>query len=130
MLLRSGTSTVALNAAVAREVTHRPRAIRLPGAPPFVCGVVNVRGTLVPLVDLGRLLEREPANPAGWIVVLDLGTRRCAIAVDSLPVLRVADAPAGACSDARAFLGTEICVAGVTLPLLDVDALADDVLLQ
>ena len=89
-----------------------------------------MRGTLVPLVDLGRLLETEPANPSGWVVTLDLGGRRCALAVDSLPVLRAADAPPGARPTRRTFLHSEVRVSGTTLPLLDVDALADDILLQ
>ena len=130
MLLRGGGVTVAIAASSAREVSPRSAAVRLPGAPEFVCGVVNVRGTLVPLVDLGRLLDAEPANPSGWVVTLDLGGRRCALAVDSLPVLRAADAPPGAGPTGQAFLPAEVCVAGTTLPLLDVDALADDILVQ
>ncbi len=130
MLLRAGGATVAIHAGKAREVTARPLAIRLPGAPSIVCGVVNVRGTLVPLVDLGRLLEREPATATGWLVTLDLGGRRCALAVDSLPVLRAADAPPGARPTSHACLTAEVSVAGTTLPLLDVDALADDLLLH
>ncbi len=130
MLLNGGGVTVAIAASLAREVSPRSAAVRLPGAPEFVCGVVNVRGTLVPLVDLGRLLDVEPANPSGWVVTLDLGGRRCALAVDSLPVLRAADAPPGARPTGQAFLRGEVCVAGTTLPLLDVHALADDILLQ
>lgn len=114
----------------AREVLPRTPAIRLPAAPEFVCGVVNVRGTLVPLVDLGRLLHLEPTTPSGWMVTLELGARRCALAVDSLPVLRAADAPPGACPGDHAVLPMEVRVAGASLPLLDVDALADDLLLQ
>lgn len=130
MLLRAGVHTVAIAAAAAREVSPRPPAIRLPGTPEFVTGVVNVRGTLVPLVDLGRLLDTEPADPSGWVVTLDLEGRRCALAVDSLPVLRAADAPPGARLTRHAFLNAEVSVSGTTLPLLDVDALADDILLQ
>ena len=130
MLLRVGDKTIAIPAASAREVLPRTTAIRLPAAPEFVCGVVNVRGTLVPLVDLGRLLSSAPANPSGWVVTLELGGRRCALAVDSLPVLRAADAPPGARTDGDGFLRQEVRVAGATLPLLDVDALADDLLLQ
>jgi chemotaxis signal transduction protein len=130
MLVSGGGTTVAMDARVAREVTPRMSVIRLPGAPTFVSGVVNVRGTLVPLVDLGCLLGFEHANPSGWVVVLDLGGRRCALAVDSLPVLRAADAPPCGRPDGRAFLTREVRVAGVMHPLLDVDALADDVLLQ
>ena len=130
MLLKAGNATVAIVADAAREVLPRPLTIRLPAAPEFVCGIVNVRGTLVPLVDLGRLLKAEPASPFGWVVTLDLAGRRCALAVDSLPVLRPADAPPGVRSDGSLLLPTEVHVAGTTLPLLDVDALADDLLLQ
>ena len=130
MLLQGGGTTVAMLAASAREVLARMPAIRLPAAPEFVCGVVNVRGTLVPLVDLGRLLGAGPADPSGWVVTLDLEGRRCALAVDSLPVLRAADAPPGARPATQAFLTAEVRVDGATLPLLDVDALADDILIQ
>ena len=130
MLLRAGESTVAIYADRAREVAVRLLAIRLPGAPSIVCGVVNVRGTLVPLVDLGRLLERDPVTATGWLVTLDLGGRRCALAVDSLPVLRAADAPPRAFPTSHVCLTTEVSVAGTTLPLLDVDALADDIMLH
>jgi purine-binding chemotaxis protein CheW len=130
MLLRAGSRTVALLADAASEVIPRPAGIRLPSAPEFVCGVVNVRGTLVPLVDLGRLLATEPATPSGWVVTLELGGRRCALAVDSLPVLRVADAPPGASPAGALCFPREVQVAGAVLPLLDVDALADDLLLQ
>ncbi|HYW49190.1 MAG TPA: chemotaxis protein CheW [Gemmatimonadaceae bacterium] len=130
MLLHAGGGTLAMAASAAREVTPRGTAIRLPGAPSIVCGVVNVRGTLVPLVDLGRLLDAAPASAEGWLVTLDLAGRRCAIAVDSLPVLRVADAPPGARPAGSAFLSHEVSVAGTVLPLLDVDALADDLLLH
>ena len=89
-----------------------------------------MRGTLVPLVDLGRLLDAGPADLSGWVVTLDIGGRRCALAVDSLPVLRAADAPPGARPTRHVFLQSEVCVSGTTLPLLDVDALADDILIQ
>jgi chemotaxis signal transduction protein len=130
MLLRAGSTTVAMDASAAREVLPRPAAIRLPAAPEFVSGIVNVRGALLPLVDLGRLLQAAPATPSGWVVTLDLGGRRCALAVDALPVLRPADALPSARPDGSTLLLSEVCVAGTTLPLLDVDALADDLLLQ
>jgi purine-binding chemotaxis protein CheW len=130
MVVQCAGRTVAVRAVVAREVSVRPVTIRLPSAPPFVSGVVNVRGTLVPLVDLGLLLGGPPANATGWVVVLDLAGRRCALAVDALPVLSAADAPPGARPDDDMFLNAEVRVGGVTLPLLNVDALADDFLLQ
>jgi purine-binding chemotaxis protein CheW len=130
MLLTACGVTVGLLASAAREVTHRTEVVRLPGADEFVCGVVNVRGSIVPLVDLGRLLGAGHAARDGWVVTLDLSGRRCALAVDALPVLRVADAPPGARPSCRAYFGHEVCVAGTAFPLLDVAALADDILLQ
>ncbi len=130
MVLRVGEVLLAIEAARAREVAPRPAAIRLPGAPSIVRGVVNVRGTLVPLVDPGLLLGSAPADPTGWLVTLDLGGRRCALALDALPVLRDADAPHGAATASHACLPMVVRVAGATLPLLDVDALADDLLLH
>jgi len=130
MVLRVGAVSVAIDAARVREVAPRSPATRLPGAPSIVTGVVNVRGTLVPLVDLGLLLGSAPASATGWLVTLDLGGRRCALALDALPVLRAADAPRGAAPAGHACLSVEVCVAGATLPLLDVDALADDLLLH
>jgi chemotaxis signal transduction protein len=126
MLVQGGGRTVALLADVAREVAARPRAIRLPGAAEFVSGVVNVRGTLVPLVDLGCLLGVGAAAMPGWVVLLDLDGRRCALAVDTLPLLCTADAPPD--GDTHASRG--VSIAGTTHPLLDVAALADDFLLQ
>jgi hypothetical protein len=63
-------------------------------------------------------------------VTLDLGDRRCAVALDALPVLRLTEAPPGAVPAGHACLATEVRVAGASLPLLDVDALADDLLLH
>lgn len=129
MLVQGGARTVAMLADWAREVAPRPASVRLPGAAEFVKGVVNVRGALVPLVDLGTLLDAGPANPAGWVVLLDIDGRRCALAVDTLPQLHTADAPPGAAPDGDAHRLT-VHVAGSLHPLLDVPALADDFLLQ
>ncbi len=130
MILSAGGAVAAIDASRVREVALRASAIRLPGAPSIVTGVVNVRGTLVPLVDLGLLLGSAPTGATGWLVTLDLGGRRCALALDSLPVLRAAQAAPGAVPAGHVCLASEVGVAGATLPLLDVDALADDLLLH
>lgn len=130
MLVQGGGRTVAMLASCAREVAPRPLAIRLPGADEFVMGVVNVRGTLVPLVDLGTLLGAGPVPPSGWMVLLDIDGRRCALAVDTLPQLHTADAPSGAVPDGDAHRPPAVHIAGSPHPLLDVAALADDFLLQ
>ena len=47
-----------------REVTGRPRLTRVPGARAWLLGVGNVRGSLLPVTDLGALLDCGPAGEA------------------------------------------------------------------
>jgi purine-binding chemotaxis protein CheW len=49
-----------------REIVPGVAPTRIPGAPPVVAGLVNVRGTLVTVVDGWRALRQpEPAADAG-----------------------------------------------------------------
>lgn len=130
MVVRAGGQVVAIDAARVREVAPRGMPTRLPGAPSIVSGVVNLRGSLVPLVDLGVLLGSEAASPTGWLLALDLGTRRCALALDALPRLCVADPQSSRAASGHPCLAAAAVVDGDTMPLLDVDALADDILLS
>jgi purine-binding chemotaxis protein CheW len=57
----------------------------LPGAPPIVEGVVNVRGTVVPVFDLRARfgLPSRPVDPAEHLVILAAATRPVAVRVDA-----------------------------------------------
>ena len=47
----------------------------VPGAPPFVRGVINLRGAVVPVIDLARrlCLRDTPLTPRTCIVIVDAG---------------------------------------------------------
>lgn len=45
------------------EVLHEPRYTLLPGVKPWVSGVANVRGRLLPVMDLCRFLGAELSGP-------------------------------------------------------------------
>lgn len=64
------------------EVT-RPAAVSpLPHVPAYVVGLVNLRGTVVPLLDLGCRLWGQPgAEDAQHLVVVPAGRGRVALAV-------------------------------------------------
>jgi len=51
-----GTSLFGLNCAMVREIVVMPEVCRVPGAPKFIRGVINLRGRVTPLVDLRRRL--------------------------------------------------------------------------
>jgi purine-binding chemotaxis protein CheW len=54
------------------EVIRRPTATRVPHGPPALTGVCNLRGAVLPLVSLARLMGKE-AGAEQRVVVLDHG---------------------------------------------------------
>ena len=71
--------------ALVREIVPFRPCTRLPGAPPYVCGLVNLRGTVVTVIDLGLRLGGAPADRAdGSIVLVEHGPRLVGLAVDEL----------------------------------------------
>ena len=77
------------------EITHVPRA------PHFMEGVINLRGQLIPIIDLRTRfgMGREKHTKNTRIVVTEIGSKRVGIIVDSvsevlnLPIENVEDAP-------------------------------------
>ena len=68
-----------------REIIPYRRATRLPGAPAYVQGLINLRGTIVTVLDLGQRLD--PARPPvrdGSIIMATQGTRVVGVAVDEV----------------------------------------------
>jgi purine-binding chemotaxis protein CheW len=68
--------------------TLRPLPIRsLAGAPDFVMGVTTIRGAVMPVVHLGRLLG-DTGVACGRFVVARAGERHVALAVDGITGVR------------------------------------------
>lgn len=67
-----GGAAYALPAAVVREVQPIGDVARLPAVPPFVVGLVNVRGRLVAALDLRPLLEiaATALDPAAMLLIV------------------------------------------------------------
>jgi purine-binding chemotaxis protein CheW len=72
--LELGGEILAIRAIVLREVLEPVAITRVPQAPEFVQGLINVRGAVVPLADLRVTfgMPRRPLGPDGRILVLDL----------------------------------------------------------
>lgn len=56
---RIGSRRLASEFGEVREILSMPPVTPVPGAQPWMLGVANVRGTLVPIVDLKQFLEGE-----------------------------------------------------------------------
>ena len=113
----------------AREVVLFDEITAVPRAPRHLVGVANLRGTVMPIVDVRGLLglvESRPGRPLRTLVVRD-GAVQAALVVDTVLGLEpyedvvVPDSPTTAgMRGPRPLMSGWIQVAGETLPLLDV----------
>lgn len=68
---------------VVREIVSTRAATRLPGAPDWVLGIINLRGTLVTVVDLA-IRFGAAAGGAKSIVVVEAAGKSFGISVDEV----------------------------------------------
>ncbi len=97
LLVRSRGSDYALDASHVREITSRLPATRLPGAGPEVIGLVNVRGQLLPVIDLARCLGGSAVSDGeGELVIVTFEGRTFGLLVDEVrDTIQSADEPSG-----------------------------------
>ncbi len=68
-----------------REIVPFRQATRLPGAPPFVTGLINLRGSILTVMDMGLRLGGSPIDPIkGSIVLAESGAKVIGLGVDEL----------------------------------------------
>ena len=64
LVFRVGTLACAAEVDQVREILPRLPTTRIPGAPPVVRGLANIRGTLVTVVEGWRALGQPPPSPS------------------------------------------------------------------
>lgn len=69
-----------------REIRAWTPTTQLPNTPQFVRGVINLRGTIVPILDLRARFRQGATEPSGAhvVIVVAIGTRIVGILVDSV----------------------------------------------
>ena len=68
-----------------REIIPFRRTTRLPGAPNYVCGLINLRGSIVTVLDLGLRLGAAPVDrTAGSIILVELAAKCVGVGVDEV----------------------------------------------
>ena len=72
-----------------REIVPMRPVTRLPGAPAWVRGLLNHRGTLVPVMDLSARMGDAPADDRGrQVLVVEGGERVFGLLVDQVQEVR------------------------------------------
>lgn len=89
---RIGRETFGLPISIVREIVRVPEITSVPNAPDYIEGVINLRGRIIPIVDLRKRFgeksfERSKKNR---IVVVELESRAVGLIVNSASeVLRI-----------------------------------------
>ena len=82
VLFRLGDRLYGIDLEAVREILPVRRATRVPGAPAYVAGLVNVRGTIVTVLDLGARLDGNSSlSPDGSVILIEHRQKLVGIAV-------------------------------------------------
>ena len=113
-----------------REIRGWTRATPLPHAPAYVRGVINLRGTVLPVVDLSTRLGMAPVagDARNVIIVVQIGSQTAGLLVDAvsdilaLPQADLQTPPELAADTAHSFIRALTIVDGRMIRVLDLSA--------
>jgi purine-binding chemotaxis protein CheW len=117
-----------------REIRGWTRATPLPHAPSHVRGVINLRGTVLPVVDLSVRLGMEPVvgDARNVIIVVQVGSQTAGLLVNAvsdilaLPRTELQPPPELAADSAHSFIEALTIVDGRMIRVLDLSAVLPD----
>src|SRR6266487_3524292 len=117
LLFNLGGNTFASDMDSFREIVPTQSMTRLPGAPDTVCGLINLRGTIVTVIDGGTALGKPAYSRAeGLILLVDYFERWIGIGVDDVRDLH--DVPINQFATAD---GTEVPLPGAVTGAVEIE---------
>lgn len=86
VIFRLGREEYAVSIGAVREVGSWTQPTPVPEAPPVVEGVIDLRGEILPVIDLGKLFRtgRERANPDSRVMVMEVQGQQAGFVVDDV----------------------------------------------
>lgn len=87
-LVTLGGEPFAIDLRQVQEVFELDTITPVPGMPPLLVGVANVRGMVVPLMDLRLSLRVSPSTTPRYAVVVRHDTHQIGLLIDEVPEIR------------------------------------------
>jgi purine-binding chemotaxis protein CheW len=118
-----------------REIRGWTPATPLPQSPSYICGVINLRGAVLPIMDLSARLGLAQAVPTARhvIIVVKVAERLIGLLVDGVSdILLINDdiiqpAPDVACDRVRSFVRGLISLEGRMISLIALERLIPEI---
>jgi purine-binding chemotaxis protein CheW len=135
---RIGAQEFCVDIMAIREIRGWTPATALPQSPAFVKGVINLRGAVLPIVDLASRLgfESTEVNDRNVIIVADIGGQVVGLLVDAVSdILTVTDdviqpTPDVASETAKTFVRGLIAMDGRMISLIGLERVLPDLELE
>jgi purine-binding chemotaxis protein CheW len=118
--VRAGAEDYALPVDSVLEIAELGEVAPVPGAPAAVLGVRNLRGQVIPVIDLASLFGLANDAPFERIVLAEDGDRRAGLAVEA--VLDVTDLPDPPEASDSPYLAGAALIDGTLVGVVDVEA--------
>jgi purine-binding chemotaxis protein CheW len=132
LLFRVGADLYGCHINDAQEIIPLRPTTRIPGAPAFVRGLINMRGTIVTVLDLGMRLDpsRQPVVE-GSILLIRHHDRLVGVAVEEVSDVRALEIDVDEARGSRGSVVRGVATVGdAAVIVLDLDALITQVLLS
>jgi purine-binding chemotaxis protein CheW len=131
LLFRVGATTYGCGLAEAREIVALRPMTRLPGSPAYVRGLINMRGTIVTVLDLGvRLDSQRRSSEEGSILLVRHRDRVVGVIVDEVVDVRAVDVDRDGSSESGGIIHGVATLDDGAVVILDLDVLITQVLLS
>jgi purine-binding chemotaxis protein CheW len=135
---RVGIQEFCVDIMAVREIRGWTVATALPRSPGFVRGVINLRGAVLPIVDLAARLGFDSAEPTARhvIIVAQIGHQMVGLLVDAVSdILTVTDdiiqpTPEVASDTAKTFVRGLLAIDGRMISLIGLERLLPDLELE
>lgn len=132
---RAGDQEYCVDIMAVREIRGWTPSTSLPQSPSYVCGVINLRGAVLPIVDFNCRLGRGPVEPSARhvIIVTHIGHRLVGLLVDAVSdILTVTDEtiqppPDVACDAVKSFVKGILAIDGRMISLISLDRILPEV---
>lgn len=111
------------------EVVEVSSVTLIPGVQPWVAGISNVRGVVLPLIDLGLYLEGKASQTGNrcHVIAIEQGEVRFGLIVDQVIGMRQVDSEktveTGSANGATSYLAGTLEIAGDHWQIFDTDRL-------